>query len=154
MSYEKRYPDWEEQVRKASATTNSAMAAAASLGIKHATYKRYAEKYGCYVTNQSGKGISKPNGTKFPLEDILAGLQPQYPCSKLRIRLLKENIFDAICNSCGLTEWLGKPIPLELEHKDGCHTNHRLENLELLCPNCHALTETYAGRNKAAKFNS
>jgi 5-methylcytosine-specific restriction endonuclease McrA len=45
---------------------------------------------------------------------------------------------------------LGNPIPLELEHKDGNCTNHNIENLELLCPNCHALTDTYRGKNKGS----
>lgn len=44
------------------------------------------------------------------------------------------------------TEWLGQPIPLELEHRDGNSSNNELENLELLCPNCHA--QTYRSRNR------
>lgn len=52
-----------------------------------------------------------------------------------------------MCNSCGLEDWLGEKIPLELEHKDGTSTNHKLSNLELLCPNCHAQTSTYRGKN-------
>lgn len=47
------------------------------------------------------------------------------------------------CQQCGNTEWLGKPIPLELHHTDGDTENNVLENLELNCPNCHALTETW-----------
>lgn len=153
MSYEKKFPDWEQQIKEASYSTSSASAAAAKLGIKIDTYRKYAKQYGCYNTNQSGKGISKPNTTKFILEDILEGLHPQYGASKLRVRLIKEGYFEAKCNKCNLTEWQGQAIPLELEHKDGCHHNHQLDNLELLCPNCHALTETYAGRNKASKLD-
>lgn len=52
------------------------------------------------------------------------------------------------CNSCNNIEWLGNPIPLEIEHKDGIHTNNSRENLVALCPNCHALTDTWRGRNK------
>jgi len=55
------------------------------------------------------------------------------------------------CNNCGLTEWLGTPIVLELEHKDGNHQNNIRENLECLCPNCHSLTDTWRGRNKKGK---
>jgi len=50
-----------------------------------------------------------------------------------------------------LAEWLGQPIPLELEHANGDRTDNRLEKLSLLCPNCHALTPTYRGRNKRRK---
>ncbi len=67
---------------------------------------------------------------------------------KLKRRLLQEKIFERQCMDCGLTSWLGKPIPLELHHKDGDGTNNALMNLELLCPNCHALTENYRGKNK------
>lgn len=51
------------------------------------------------------------------------------------------------CNRCGLTMWQNVAIPLELEHKDGNHNNNARENLEGLCPNCHALTPTWRGRN-------
>ena len=47
------------------------------------------------------------------------------------------------CECCGVTEWLGNPIKLEVHHLDGDRLNNELENLELLCPNCHAYTETY-----------
>lgn len=147
MSYDKKFPNWEQMIKEASQTTMSASAAAAKLGIKIDTYRKYAKLYGCYNTNPSGKGISKPNTTKIPLEDILDGLHPQYPSPKIRVRLLQEKYFEHKCGRCELTEWLGVPIPLELEHINGTHTDHRLENLELLCPNCHALTETYCGKN-------
>jgi hypothetical protein len=51
------------------------------------------------------------------------------------------------CESCNLTEWLNEPIPLELEHCDGDNKNNIKENLLLLCPNCHAKTKFYRGRN-------
>jgi Zn finger protein HypA/HybF involved in hydrogenase expression len=51
------------------------------------------------------------------------------------------------CEVCGITEWMGKSAPLELDHKDGDSLNNTLENLRLICPNCHAQTETYKGRN-------
>lgn len=66
---------------------------------------------------------------------------------KLRIRLLEEGIFEAKCNRCGLDSWLGQPIPLELHHKDGNKDNNSLDNLELLCPNCHYFTDTYKIKN-------
>ena len=51
------------------------------------------------------------------------------------------------CENCLTNEWLGMEIPLEVHHKDGDSLNNSIENLELLCPNCHALTENYRGRN-------
>lgn len=52
------------------------------------------------------------------------------------------------CGKCGISEWMGSPITLELDHKDGNHHNNKRENLEALCPNCHSQTDTWRGRNK------
>ena len=63
---------------------------------------------------------------------------------------IKKRLFyeqNGKCNKCGNDMWLGKPIPLELEHKDGNHNNNSRDNVELLCPNCHAQTDTYRGKN-------
>ena len=71
-----------------------------------------------------------------------------YQSFKLKRRLLKEGLKNPTCECCGLTEWQGAPIPLELHHLNGDNKDNRLENLQLLCPNCHALTDSYRGRNK------
>ena len=52
------------------------------------------------------------------------------------------------CECCKNTVWNGQDIPLEIHHLDGDHLNNELNNLQLLCPNCHALTENYKGRNQ------
>jgi len=57
------------------------------------------------------------------------------------------------CNRCGISEWQGQKIVLEIEHKDGNHQNNSRENLEALCPNCHSLTHTWRGKNKKSSFN-
>ena len=51
------------------------------------------------------------------------------------------------CEVCGLKEWLGKPIPLEMHHKDGNKRNWGKHNLQLCCPNCHVFTDNYKGKN-------
>lgn len=92
------------------------------------------------------KGKTHGWAKKIPLELILID-GVSYGTDKLRKRLIREGIFENKCNRCHGTEWLGVQIPLELEHKNGVVTDNRLENLEILCPNCHALTSTYRGRN-------
>lgn len=68
----------------------------------------------------------------------------KHPESK-KTRLIEE--VGHRCQVCNNTEWMGKPIPLHLDHIDGNPDHGHRENLRLLCPNCHAQTETYCGRN-------
>ncbi|MGB7339067.1 MAG: HNH endonuclease signature motif containing protein [Phototrophicaceae bacterium] len=65
---------------------------------------------------------------------------------RVRKRLLIESR-GYQCESCGLAEWLGDPIALELDHIDGDPDNNDEQNLRVICPNCHAKTETYKGAN-------
>jgi hypothetical protein len=86
--------------------------------------------------------------SKIDLMDILDGKHPTYQTLKLKNRLLKEKILEDKCSSCGLTEWLGNPLSLHLDHIDGNNHNHVKSNLRLLCPNCHSQTDTWCGKNK------
>jgi len=95
-----------------------------------------------------GKTLDYKPPTTLSLDEVLLGLHPTYPTSSLKRRLLKEGYFDMKCSVCGITEWLGQPAPLQLDHINGVSHDHRRENLRLLCPNCHALTPTFAGKNR------
>lgn len=99
-----------------------------------------------YSGNQSGKGQSKSNNNYMPLQEYLdSSLDIQ--SNKVRNKLLREGYKNYQCECCGMTEWLRKPIPLELHHKDGNRNNNVLKNYQLLCPNCHAFTDSYRGKN-------
>lgn len=65
--------------------------------------------------------------------------------SRLRKRLVESGLKKDECESCLRTRWLGQPIPLECHHINGEHTDCRLENLKILCPNCHAVETLYTG---------
>jgi 5-methylcytosine-specific restriction endonuclease McrA len=67
--------------------------------------------------------------------------------SHLKVRLLAAGLKENRCEQCGITEWRGMPLTMHLHHKDGDGTNNQLENLELICANCHSQTDTYGGRN-------
>jgi Zn finger protein HypA/HybF involved in hydrogenase expression len=83
---------------------------------------------------------------KRSLEEYLNGVHIQ--SHKLKLRLINEGLKEHKCENCGITEWNGQPTPIELDHIDGNRYNNTLQNLRILCPNCHAQTETYRGKNK------
>jgi len=124
-------------------------------GGNYKVFKRKADILNVDISHYKGQGYLKGKthnwSVKTPLEEILIK-DSLYGGGtyKLKNRLLKENLLERKCyaDDCGLVEWKGKPIPLELEHKNGNNIDNRIENLELLCPNCHALTDTYRGKNK------
>ena len=124
----------------------------APAGGNYESTKRRISKLNLDVSHFKGQGWNKGVvlGHKRPIEDYLSnnfGIQSH----KLRLRLLSEGIKEHRCESCGLTEWLNDKIPLELEHVNGNHNDNTFTNLLLLCPNCHAKTSTYRGKNKKLK---
>lgn len=85
---------------------------------------------------------------KYSLEEILVSNSPYTNISKLKDRILKAGLLKYECECCGNQgQWNGKPLVLQLDHKDGDHSNHSIENLRFLCPNCHSQTDTYSGKN-------
>ena len=110
------------------------------------TVARFIEKQGInYSGNQSGKGLSKRRNTMSFNEYLDNSKDIQ--SNKVRNKILSEGIKAHKCERCGNTEWKRHPIPLELHHKDGNKNHNELSNYELLCPNCHALTDNYRGKN-------
>lgn len=128
--------------------------AAVTLGLHFNTFKRRAVKLDCYKPNQGSKGISKPGGNPaILLCEILEGKHPQYQTFKLKNRLLKEGLKSNECEVCGTSSWCGQPIKCELHHVNGDRTDHRLENLQIICPNCHSQTDTFRALNMIIKNN-
>jgi len=117
-------------------------------GGNYAVARKYIEELGLDTSHFKGQGWSKgkKTGPKRPIEDYLTN-----KCSitsyKLKLRLIAEGYKEHKCECCGLTEWQGKPISLHLDHINGIHQDNSLDNLQILCPNCHSQTSTYAGKN-------
>jgi hypothetical protein len=88
----------------------------------------------------------RPFGKKYELVDVLIEDSPYKSSHSLKKRLFKEGLKTKECEECGIVEWNGKQITLELDHVNGDNTDNRLENLKILCPNCHSQTPTF--RNK------
>lgn len=66
----------------------------------------------------------------------------------LKRRLVRDGLVDGCCAGCGIREWQGKPLVLELHHLNGKKDDHRPDNVVLLCPNCHSQTDTYRMKNR------
>ena len=116
------------------------------LQCKPETLDRYLVKMGIdYRGNQSGKGQIKHRSCLTLAEYLAESADVQ--TNKVRKKILDEGLKPHKCECCGLTEWMGQPIPLEVHHKDGDRTHNELSNYELLCPNCHAFTDSYRGKN-------
>lgn len=141
-------------------SSRSILEALTKIGLKPTggNYKQfhfYVKELGLDTSHFTGQSWIK--GRKFvtrqpkQLSEILV-VDSTYQSSLLRKRLIAENIFEHKCSRCQLSEWLGQPISLELEHINGTNTDNRLENLTLLCPNCHAQTSTYRGKNKRPRI--
>lgn len=146
----------EQQLREAAANVTSVRQLLFALGLKQAggnytQIAKFLKLYNIDVSHFRGKGwnkglkgISKPRIT---LEEILV-LGSRFQSHKLKLRLFKAKLKPANCELCG---WAQKSIdgrlPLELDHINGDNTDNRLENLRVLCPNCHSLQSTHRGKN-------
>jgi DNA-binding transcriptional ArsR family regulator len=94
-----------------------------------------------------GAVVPRPQAT--PLGELLVGGTPRGRWNVKR-RLIAAGLKEAACEECGIVEWRGRPLPLELHHRNGSRHDNRLENLAILCPNCHSQTENFGGRNARA----
>lgn len=107
----------------------------AAFGICHSTW---------HSASRSGKLIKQER--RIPL-DVLLSPERRTTRASLKPRLIHAGLLELKCGRCGIIEWQGQPLSLELHHVNGVNNDHRLENLQLLCPNCHSQTPNYSGRN-------
>jgi 5-methylcytosine-specific restriction endonuclease McrA len=96
------------------------------------------------------RGVITPRPRLEPIENVLSRGRRRSR-HHVKLRLLTATLKEQRCEQCGLSDWRGRPLALELHHVNGDGHDNRLENLVLLCPNCHSQTDTWGGRNKSRR---
>ncbi len=146
----------DHQLREAVRASTSMLGVHRCLGLRPggSTYLQIGRRIadlGLDISHFKGQGWSR--GLKVtlrparPLAELLVSDSDYLNTSDLKHRLFKEGLKNRQCESCGRRTWQDLPMPLQLDHVNGVRSDNRLENLRILCPNCHAQTETWCGRN-------
>jgi DNA-binding CsgD family transcriptional regulator len=131
--FSRRY-DWEE-IQRAHDAGLSALECCERFGCARATWSKAV-----------ATGRLRPRERKIPLEQLLV-VGRRTSRSHLKRRLLEAGVKKNCCEICGITEWMGKPVSMQLHHRNGDGSDNRIENIQFLCGTCHSQTDTYGGRN-------
>ena len=115
------------------------------LQMNHNTFRSRAKKLGCYEPNQGWAKNREgyvPSNKKAISDYLVRG--KRISTSKIRKKLLSEGIKENKCENCGVSEWMDEELTIQLHHIDGDTFNNTLDNLQMLCPNCHSQTENHS----------
>ena len=120
-------------------------------GSAYAILKLKISEYGIDISHMAHQGHNKGKSWIINnLETILVEDSHYTNTHHLKNKLWKSGKLSRKCYECGIVEWMEKPAPLQLDHINGKRTDNRIENLRILCANCHAQTDTWTGKNKRA----
>jgi hypothetical protein len=147
----------DEQLKNAIIASRSYAQTLKKLGLKPAggnykTIQILIRELGLSTAHFYGKGWNRGEAYRAPKQPkplnqllIISDRPPQ--TYQLKRRLIREGLKKEVCEICGIVNWLDKPLALHLDHVNGNNCDNRLENLRILCPNCHAQTDTYCANN-------
>jgi hypothetical protein len=118
------------------------------------TYHTYLTK--CVKDNNIDiSHFTTKNTTRRKIDEILTTNSENVSSARIKKYLVKNNLVKEECSVCKIpAEWNNKPLTLQLDHINGDHFDNRVENLRLICPNCHSQTDTYTGRNTRTKIQN
>lgn len=111
------------------------------------SYRECRAKFGFYAqawSKAKARGEIRPRERSCSVEELLRNCRWRI---NIKRRLLRAGILENRCDECGISEWHGQALSIQLDHINGVRDDFRLENLRMLCPNCHSQTHTYGGRN-------
>lgn len=136
----------DDDVREAVSSSRTMREAAQKLSIHYLTFRRRAKAIGVWLPRQGSNSGKHKKDNAVPLVEILEGRHYGYG-GGLRKRLIDAGLKKNECEICGVSEWQGVNLTCELDHINGDSRDHRLENLRMLCPNCHSQTPTFRSKN-------
>jgi Zn finger protein HypA/HybF involved in hydrogenase expression len=121
--------------------------------MRFGAFSRIAGQLGIFKPNKSGKGVKRPDRCSNVLDALANGSKAGG--ANIKARLIRDGHKKDICEVCGqLPEWNGRILSLQLDHVDGDHQNNSIENLRIICPNCHTQTDTFSSRKGPRGFRS
>ena len=120
----------------------------ANRGNSYGQFKKYLVDNNIDVSHFKGKSHGNSQTRKYTLDEILVKDTKYTNMTKLKNRVLEANLLEYKCAICGISHWNNKHLVLQLDHINGDNRDNRIENLRLLCPNCHSQTETFCRKNK------
>ena len=122
-------------------------------GSNFKTVRRKLDLFGVDYSHFTGQAWTKNTNNPVYREKYLPHLQKHssLSSSNTKAMLFRLKLKTNKCENCGLTEWLGRPIVCELHHINGDSSDNRIENLQILCPNCHSQTDNFRNKNTFSK---